>query len=187
MTNKIQNKKEVIINLENNDVLKAIINSEYGDILVYDQDSYISADNIELNAKGGNIGSSGNKLKVTDFELVSGSAKGNIDLEAFVYASGLSEPVVYNFGDFKADAGYIDIFTEAGNINIEGDFEAGERIDIINERGGVKTDGEVTAKENINILLEDGNLTVNNKENFETTNPIHNKDRPKTIGECEMF
>jgi hypothetical protein len=24
-------------------------------------------------------------------------------------------------------------------------------------------------------------------ENFKTTNPSHNKDRPKTTGECEMF
>jgi hypothetical protein len=24
-------------------------------------------------------------------------------------------------------------------------------------------------------------------ENFKTTNPSHNKDRPKTTGECEVF
>jgi hypothetical protein len=28
-------------------------------------------------------------------------------------------------------------------------------------------------------------VTVN--ENFKTTNPSHNKDRPKTTGECEVF
>jgi hypothetical protein len=34
-----------------------------------------------------------------------------------------------------------------------------------------------------------GNKCGKNKsnENFKTTNPSHNKDRPKTTGECEVF
>jgi hypothetical protein len=38
-------------------------------------------------------------------------------------------------------------------------------------------------------LIEIGNEYGKNKsnENFKTTNPSHNKDRPKTTGECEVF
>jgi hypothetical protein len=41
----------------------------------------------------------------------------------------------------------------------------------------------------IDKLIEIGNECGKNKsnENFKTTNPSHNKDKPKTTGECEVF
>ena len=118
----------------------ASISSEIKDIIAYDEDSYISANNIEFNAKEGNIGSDDNKLKITDFELVSGYAKENINIEiitpdalnieedAIRHPELVSGSAVYNVGDLKSEEGYIDIYSGDSGINLKGEIEAKESI-----------------------------------------------------------
>ncbi|MCL2144547.1 MAG: leukotoxin LktA family filamentous adhesin [Endomicrobia bacterium] len=142
----------------------AVINSENGDILAYDEDSYVSAKNIEFNAKEGNIGSKENKLKVTDFELVSSYAKENIDIEIInVIASGQSprSNPVYNIGNIKSEEGYIDMYSGDSGINLKGEVEAKENINA-DIYGNISDDvGNNTAgfySKNINLKSKTGKI-----------------------------
>ncbi|MCL1972330.1 MAG: filamentous hemagglutinin N-terminal domain-containing protein [Endomicrobia bacterium] len=148
----------------------AVINSEYGDIIGFDGNSYISARNIELNAKKGNIGKSNNKLKVTGFELISGYAKNNIEIEIITPESlGLvashpeldSGSAVYNIGDLKADEGYINMYSSDSGINVKGEIDAKESINA-DIYGNITDDiGNNTAgfySKNINLISKKGSI-----------------------------
>ena len=151
----------------------AVISSETGDIVAFDENSYISANNIEFDAKNGNIGSQDNKLKVTDFDLVSGHANGNIDLEVITPDSlGLEEALirhpelvsgsaVYNIGDIKSDNGYIDMYSSDSGINLKGIVDAKESINAdiygnITDDAGNDTAGFYSDK--INLISETGSI-----------------------------
>ena len=148
----------------------AAISSEIRDILAYDEDSYISAKNIELNAKKGNIGSANNKLKLTGFELLSGYAKENIDIEIFDF-DVIANPEergnpVYNIGGLKSEEGYIDIYSGDSGINLKGEIDAKESINAdvygnITDDAGNNTSGFYA--KNINLVSRKG--SIGSKEN----------------------
>ena len=158
-----------VVKAENN----AIISSENSDIITFDEDSYISANNIEFNAKEGNIGSEENKLKATDFELVSGYAKENIDIEIItpdalnIYEDTIRHPklvsgsAVYNVGNLKSNEGYIDLYSSDSGINLKGEVDAKESINAdihgsITDEFGDNTSGFFS--KNVNLKSKTGKI-----------------------------
>ncbi|MCL2144545.1 MAG: hypothetical protein FWH43_03515 [Endomicrobia bacterium] len=119
-----------------------------------------------LNAKEGNIGSEDNKLKATGFELLSGYAKENIDIEIFDAVNPLPDKGegrvrVYNIGNIKSEEGYIDMYSGDSGINLKGEIEAKENINA-DIYGNISDDvGNNTAgfySKNINLKSQTGKI-----------------------------
>ncbi|MDR3050003.1 MAG: hypothetical protein LBV16_09280 [Elusimicrobiota bacterium] len=130
----------------------AVVTSENRDILNKYEYSQISAKNIIINAKKGNIGKANDKIFLTDFDIFSAYAYKDIHIR--------SGEKINNVGDIKSQSGDIDLLVFDGDANIVGKVNAYQNI-FANILVGNITDGDGAAgfyAKDINLIVDNGSI-----------------------------